>query len=286
MQSAILQAINGISLGALLFLLASGFTLTFGLMRVVNMAYGAYYLLGGYIGLSIVRAGGSFELAMIGGGLSIVVLGFLVDRFLIRPTGTNHLAQVLLTVGVAFVIGEVCLAIWGGDSLKIPLPSYLRGSIVLPGDIYYPKFRFALILFGIVAALSLWLLYHKTQIGAVVRAGVDDREMVTATGINIDRLFVLVSALGSFLAGVAGVVGGAFLTLNPGAEWDILVLALVVVIIGGLGSLEGAILGSIIVGLLDAYGRWLLPEFSYFVLFGPMAVLLLFRVTGIFGKEH
>lgn len=286
MQSAILQAINGISLGALLFLLASGFTLTFGLMRVVNMAYGAYYLLGGYIGLSIVRAGGSFELAMLGGGLSIVVLGYFIDRFLIRRTGNNHLAQVLLTVGVAFVIGEVCLAIWGGDSLKIPLPSYLRGSIVLPGDLYYPKFRFALIIFGIVAALSLWLLYHKTQIGAVVRAGVDDREMVTATGINVDRLFVLVSAMGSFLAGVAGVVGGAFLTLNPGAEWDILVFALVVVIIGGLGSLEGAILGSIIVGLLDAYGRWLLPEFSYFVLFGPMAVLLLFRVTGIFGKEH
>jgi branched-chain amino acid transport system permease protein len=286
MQSAILQAINGISLGALLFLLASGFTLTFGLMRVVNMAYGAYYLLGGYIGLSIVRATGSFELAVLGGGLSIVVLGFLIDRFLIRATGNNHLAQVLLTVGVAFVIGEVCLAIWGGDSLKIPLPSYLRGSIVLPGDLYYPKFRFALIVFGALAALSLWLLYHKTQIGAVVRAGVDDREMVTAAGINIDRLFVLVSALGSFLAGVAGVVGGAFLTLNPGAEWDILVFALVVVIIGGLGSLEGAILGSIIVGLLDAYGRWLLPEFSYFVLFGPMAVLLLFRVTGLFGKEH
>lgn len=286
MRSAILQAINGISLGALLFLLASGFTLTFGLMRVVNMAYGAYYLLGGYIGLSIVRAGGSFELAMLGGGLSIVVLGYLVDHLLIQSTGNNHLAQVLLTVGVAFVIGEVCLAIWGGDSLKIPVPSYLRGSIVLPGDIYYPKFRFALIVFGMLAALLLWLLYHKTQIGAVVRAGVDDREMVNATGINVDRLFVLVSALGSFLAGVAGVVGGAFLTLNPGAEWDILVLALVVVIIGGLGSLEGAILGSIVVGLLDAYGRWLLPEFSYFVLFGPMAVLLLFRVTGIFGKEH
>ena len=132
----------------------------------------------------------------------------------------------------------------------------------------------------------VWLLYHKTQIGAVVRAGVDDREMVNATGINVDRLFVLVSALASFLAGAAGVAGGAFLTLNPGAEWDILVLALVVVIIGGLGSLEGAILGSIIVGLLDAYGRWLFPELSYFILFGPMAILLLFRATGIFGKEH
>jgi branched-chain amino acid transport system permease protein len=286
MRSVILQFLNGISLGALLFLLASGFTLTFGLMRVVNMAYGAYYLLGGYIGLSIMRASGSFELAIVGGGISIVILGFLVDRYLIRPLGGNHLAQVLLTVGVAFLVGEVCLAIWGGDNLKVPTPSYLRGSIVLPGDLYYPTYRFSLVIFGILAAAALWLLYNKTQIGAVVRAGVDDREMVNAVGINVDRLFVLVSALGSFLAGASGVIGGAFLTLNPGAEWDILVLALVVVIIGGLGSLEGAILGSIIVGLLDAYGRWLFPEFSYFVLFGPMAVLLLFRVTGIFGKAH
>src|SRR6188768_67983 len=277
MSAVILQAGNGISLAALLFLLASGFTLTFGLMRVVNMAYGAYYLLGGYVGYSIARRTGSFELAMLGGGLTIVVIGFFVDRFLIRPLGANHLAQVLLTVG---------LAIWGGDNLKVLTPPYLRGAMELPGGLYYPKYRFALILFGTFAAVALWLMYHKTQIGAVVRAGVDDREMVNATGINVDRLFALVSALASFLAGMAGVVGGAFLTLNPGAEWDILVLALVVVIIGGLGSLEGAILGSIIVGLLDAYGRWLLPEFSYFVLFGPMAVLLLFRVTGIFGREH
>jgi branched-chain amino acid transport system permease protein len=286
MSSVILQGINGISLAALLFLLASGFTLTFGLMRVVNMAYGAYYLLGGYIGYSVARRTGSFELAILAGGIAIVFVGFVVDRFLIRPLGGNHLAQVLLTVGVAFVIGEVCLAIWGGDNLRVPMPSYLRGGMELPGGLFYPKFRFAMIVFSTVAAILLWLLYHKTQIGAVVRAGVDDREMVNATGINVDRLFVLVSALASFLAGMAGVVGGAFLTLNPGSEWDILVLALVVVIIGGLGSLEGAIVGSIIVGLLDAYGRWLWPELSYFILFGPMAVLLLFRATGLFGKEH
>jgi branched-chain amino acid transport system permease protein len=286
MSSVILQGINGISLAALLFLLASGFTLTFGLMRVVNMAYGAYYLLGGYIGYSVARRTGSFELAILAGGFAIVIVGYFVDRFLIRPLGGNHLAQVLLTVGVAFVIGEICLAIWGGDNLRVPMPSWLRGGMELPGGLFYPKFRFAMIVFGILTAIVLWLLYHKTQIGAVVRAGVDDREMVNATGINVDRLFVLVSALASFLAGLAGVVGGAFLTLNPGSEWDILVLALVVVIIGGLGSLEGAIVGSIIVGLLDAYGRWLWPELSYFILFGPMAVLLLFRATGLFGKEH
>jgi branched-chain amino acid transport system permease protein len=138
---------------------------------------------------------------------------------------------------------------------------------------------------GVLVGALLWVLYRKTQIGAVVRAGVDDREMVNAVGINVDLLFVLVSALASFLAGMAGVVGGAFLTLYPGAEWEILVYALVVVIFGGLGSLEGAMIGALLVGLLDAYGRWLLPEFSYFVLFGPMALLMLFRPRGIFGRE-
>ena len=284
-SSAVLQAINGTSLAALLFLLASGFTLTFGLMRVVNMAHGAYYLLGGYIGLTIAERTGSFALAILGGGAGIVALGYLIDRFLIRQTGENHLAQVLLTVGITFVIGDVALAIWGGDSLKVPAPAFLRGAMELPGGLVYPTYRFVLILFGVLVGGVLWVLYRKTQLGAVVRAGVDDREQVSATGINVDRLFVLVSALASFLAGMAGVVGGAFLTLYPGAEWEILVVALVVVIVGGLGSLEGAMLGALIVGLLDAYGRWLLPEFSYFVLFGPMAVLLLVRPRGIFGKD-
>ncbi|HEX2200029.1 MAG TPA: branched-chain amino acid ABC transporter permease [Burkholderiales bacterium] len=286
LTSAVLQAINGISLAALLFLLASGFTLSFGLMRVVNMAHGAYYLVGGYIGLTLAEKTGSFALALVGGGAAVVVLGFLIDRFLMRRTGENHLAQVLLTVGIAFVLGDLALWIWGGDNLMVPAPQYLKGAVVLPGELYYPRYRFVLIFFGVVVGAALWLLYRKTQLGAVVRAGVDDREQVNATGINVDRLFILVSALASFLAGMAGVAGGAFLTLYPGAEWEILVYALVVVIVGGLGSLEGAMIGALIVGLLDAYGRWLLPEFSYFVLFGPIALLMLFRPRGLFGKEH
>lgn len=285
MDSAILQVVNGISFGALLFLVASGFTISFGLMRVVNMAHGAYYLIGGYVGLTLAIETGSFALALIGGGASVVMLGYLVDRFLLRRLGDNHLAQVLLTVGVAFVIADVSLAIWGGDSLMVPTPDVLSGAVVLPGEIYYPKYRFVLIFLGVSVALGLWLLNHKTQIGAVVRAGVDDREQVSATGINVDRLFIIVSALASFLAGMAGVAGGAFLTLYPGAEWEILVYALVVVIVGGLGSLEGAMVGALIVGLLDAFGRWLLPEFSYFILFGPIALLMLFRPRGLFGAE-
>jgi branched-chain amino acid transport system permease protein len=254
-------------------------------MRVVNMAHGAYYLLGGYVGLSVAHATGSFTAALLAGGLAVVVLGFLVDRFLLRRTGENHLAQVLLTVGVAFVIGDVALRIWGGDFLKVPVPVAMRGAMELPGGLVYPTYRVVLIVLGAAVGALLWLLYSRTQIGAVVRAGVDDREQVAATGINVDRLFVMVSALASFLAGMAGVAGGAFLTLYPGAEWEILVYALVVVIVGGLGSLGGAMIGALVVGLLDAYGRWLLPEFSYFVLFAPMAVLLLVRPRGIAGKE-
>lgn len=286
MSSAFLQAINGVSFATLLFLVASGFTLSFGLMRVVNMAHGAYYLLGGYIGLTVTRLTGNFMLAIVAGGIVIAVLGLFIDRFLIRRVGENHLAQVLLTVGIAFVIGDIALWTWGGDNLKVPVPMFLRTAVELPGGMMYPSLRLMLVVFGVVVGIILWLLYHKTQLGAVVRAGVDDREMVSAIGINVDRLFIIVSALASFLAGMAGVVGGAFLTLYPGAEWEILVFALMVVIVGGLGSLEGAMVGALVVGLLDAFGRWLLPEFSYFVLFGPMAVLLLFRPTGLFGKAH
>ena len=152
MHSAILQAINGVSLAALLFLLASGFTLTFGLMRVVNMAHGAYYLLGGYIGYSITRHTGSFALGVLGGGLAIIPLGFLIDRFLISRTGENHLAQVLLTVGIAFVIGDLALKIWGGDNLKVPTPISLRGATELPGGIIYPTYRLVLILIGVGSA--------------------------------------------------------------------------------------------------------------------------------------
>lgn len=281
----VIQTLNGISMGSLLFLLSSGFTLTFGLARVVNMAHGALYLLGGYLGLSVVLATKNFWLALFAGGFGIVILYYFLDRFLIRRTGENHLAQVLLTVGIAFVIADIALLIWGGDARRLPAPAFTQGPIQLAAGLYYPRYRFLLIVFGVVVGILLWLIYKKTQIGAIVRAGVDDREMVSAMGININRLFALVFALAAFLAGLSGVAGGAFLTLYPGAEWEILVLALVVVIVGGLGSLGGAMIGSLIVGLIDSYGRWLLPEFSYFVIFGPMAALLLFRPTGLFGRK-
>jgi branched-chain amino acid transport system permease protein len=281
----VLQALNGVSMAALLFLLASGFTLTFGLGRVVNLAHGAFYLLGGYLGLSVLRATGSFWLALVAGGAGIVLVSWTCDRFLIRRARDHVLGQVLLTVGIAYVLADVCLSVWGGNPLRVSPPAFAQGPIDLPGGLVYPRYRFLLIVLGVVVAAALWLLYARTPLGALVRAGVDDREMVEALGIDADRLFALVFGLAAFLAGVSGVVGGAFLTLYPGAEWDILAYALVVVIVGGLGSLEGAMVGSLIVGLVDAYGRWLLPEFSYFMVFGPMAILLLLRPTGLFGRD-
>jgi len=272
-------------MGALLFLLASGFTLTFGLGRVVNLAHGAFYLLGGYLGLTVLRATGSFWLALLTGGAGIVVVSWGCDRFLIRRTRDNVLGQVLLTIGVAYVLADICLTVWGGNPLRLPPPAFASGPIDLPGGLVYPRYRFLLIVLGAAVGVVLWFLHARTRLGALVRAGVDDCEMAAGVGIDVDRLFALVFGFAAFLAGLSGVAGGAFLTLYPGAEWDILAYALVVVIVGGLGSLEGAMVGSLVVGLVDAYGRWLLPEFSYFMIFGPMAALLLIRPTGLFGRE-
>jgi branched-chain amino acid transport system permease protein len=281
----VIQALNGLSMAALLFFLASGFTLSFGLTRVANMAHGVFYLLGGYLGLSAFKFTGSFWLAMVAGGAGIIVVSYFCERFLIRRTGENELAQVLLTVGIVYVIADIALFIWGGDSLTIPPPAFAEGPMDLPGGLVYPKYRLLIIVFGVIVGGLLWFLYKRTQVGAIVRAGVDNREMVNAIGINIVRLFGLIFSLAAFLAGMSGVVGGAFIGLYPGAEWEILILALVVVIVGGMGSLGGAILGSLIVGLVDSYGRWLFPELAHFMVFGPMAILLLFRPSGLFGRE-
>ena len=286
MTAFILQFLNGLSLAALLFLLASGFTLTFGLARVVNMAHGAYYLLGGYFGLSVINATGNFFLGVVAGGLLIAAVNAVLERFLIRKTAGNALMQVLLTIGLVYIIAEVALIVWGGNPLRVPQPEWARGPIELAEGIYYPKYRFLLIVLGASVALGLFVLYRATPIGAIIRAGVDDPEMTAAMGINVNLVFAMVFGLAAFLAGASGVLGGAFLTLYPHAEWDILILALVVVIIGGLGSLEGAMAGSLVVGLIDSFGTWLLPEAAAFMMFGPMAVLLLVRPQGLFGRAE
>lgn len=279
----ILQVMNGLTFGSLLFLVASGFTLIFGLMRIVNLTHGVLYLLGGYLGLTVIRATGNFWLGILVAVIAMGILGVVLERTLLRQLRGNELAEVLLTIGIAFIFADIALMFWGGDPRTIPPPDFLRGAIRV-GNFIYPRFRLFTLLVGLLVAAALWLLQHKTRIGAIVRAGVDDAEMVSALGINLPAVFTGVFLFGAMLAGFAGVVGGGFLSLYRGADSEVLLFGLVVVIIGGMGSLEGALLGSLAVGLLDAFGKALIPELAYFTIFGPMMIMLALRPQGLFGR--
>lgn len=285
-MSWVLQLFNGLAMSALLFLLASGLTLAFGLMRVVNLAHGAFYLLGGYIGVSVVRATGSFWLAILAGGVGVAVLGYVSERTVFRKIGEHELRQVLMTLGLAYVIGDLTLAYWGGGVLSVSPPQWLTGSMPIFDWFAYPRYRVFLIVAGTLMALALWLLQERTSIGVSIRAGVDDRDMAAAMGVNVRSLFTAVFVFAALIAGMTGVLGGGFLRVFPGADWEVLVLALVVIIVGGLGSLKGAMIGALFVGIVDTYGRWLVPELAFAMVFAPMAILLAVRPQGLFGKEY
>ena len=263
--------------------MSSGFTLIFGLMRIVNLAQGSLYLLGGYVGLSVVRGTGSFWLALPAAAVAMGVLGLVVERGLLRTVRGRPMSEILLTVGLSFVAADLGLAVWGGDPITLDVPGALDGRTGLLG-VTYPVYRLFVIALGIAVAAGLWLLLERTRIGAVVRAGVDDREMAEALGIDVKAVFTAVFGLGALLAGLAGVVGGAYLSLAPGIDTQILTYALVVVVVGGLGSLRGAILGALLVGLIYVFGQALVPNLAYFVLFAPMALVLILRPQGLFGR--
>lgn len=277
------QTLNAITLAGLLFFLASGFTLIFGLMRIVNLAHGAFFLLAGYLGITTIRITGSFWVALLVVPLVTAFIGFVIERGLLRRVRGDAEAEVLITVGIIFIFADMSLFIWGGDPQTIPIPDILRGSVEVFG-ITYPRYRFFIVVFAILAGIGLFTLMGRTRIGAMIRAGVDDRDFAAALGINIQSVFTGVFVLGTALAGLGGVVGGALLTVTPLIDIEVLLFSLAVVIIGGLGSLPGAVVGALIVGFADAFGRALLPELSYFTLFAPMALILVFRPSGLLGK--
>lgn len=274
--------LNGLTFAALLFVVASGFTLIFGLLRIVNLAHGALYLLGGYVGFAAAGRLG-FAAGAVAAMAAAAAAGVALQAGLLRFVRGYELRQVLLTLGVAFILDDLGLLAWGGDTFTVPVPAALQGATVVAG-VFYPKYRLFVLALGVTVFALLWLLLNHTRLGALIRAGVDDAETVEAMGVNIRRVFLLTFALGAALAGLGGVVGGAFLTLYPGADAEILVFSLAVVIIGGRGSLVGAAVGALLVGLLNAFGQVLFPELAYFVIFGPMALILAFRPLGLFGR--
>jgi branched-chain amino acid transport system permease protein len=275
--------LNGATFAALLFVVGSGFTLIFGLMRIVNLAHGALYLLGGYVAFSVAMKTGSFALGIACAAGAVAIAGLLIDVVLLRFVRGNDLRQVLLTVGVALVLNDAMLLIWGGDTFTVPVPQWLQGPAHFAG-ITYPIYRLFVLAVGVAIFIALWLLLNRTRLGALIRAGVDDAEMVEAMGVNIRRVFIYTLMLGTALAGIGGALGGALLSLYPTADAEILVFSLAVVIIGGRGSLAGAAVGALLVAMLATFGQVWFPELAYFVIFGPMAVLLAFRPLGLFGR--
>lgn len=280
----IIQALNSLSLGGLLFLLSSGFSLIFGLMRIANLSHGAFFMLGGYIGLSALRSGFNFWAAVAIGGLAVAILGGLIERLLLRRLNDRPLAQVLVTLGFTFIAADLCLMIWSGDPIRVPAPAETAGIIRVMG-VVFPLYRVVVLVISLVVAVLLWILIERTRLGAMIRAGVDDMAMARAVGIPASTLFSVVFALGAFLAGAGGVLGAPILSLYPGLDTDMLPLALVVVILGGVGSLAGAFVASFAIGLVYTFGQALVPDLAYVILFLPMVLVLALRPSGMFGRQ-
>src|SRR6202035_1462228 len=264
----VVQTLNGISFGMLLFLLAAGLSLIYGLMKILNLTHGSFYLLGGYIGLVVVHKTGSFVLAVLVASCAIAFVGVIMERFFLRRVHLQELPPALLTFGFLFIFSDLATVIWGSNPQTMPKPAMFGASIQI-GPFFYPSYRLFIIGFGLFVAALLWWLQEGTRVGAMVRASVDDEEVARALGINVSLLFTLVFALGAFLAALGGVMGGPIVGVYPGADFEVLLLGFVVVIIGGLGSLKGALAGGLIVGLLDNFGKVFFPEFALFTIFAP-----------------
>jgi branched-chain amino acid transport system permease protein len=285
MQFWVIQALNSLALGGLLFLLASGFSLIFGLMRIANLTHGAFFMLGAYIGASLIRSytGVNIWLAALGSGLAVAAMGGLLERFVLRRLSDNPLGQVLVTLGIAFIISDACLLIWGGDPIPVPTPASLQRPTQVFG-FFFPTYRLIVVASAVVAAVGLYIMLERTRLGAMIRAGVDDMQMARAVGIPVSRLFTAVFCLGAGIAGAGGVLGGPILSAYPGLDADMLPLALIVVILGGVGSLVGAFIGSFIIGFIYTFGTALIPDLAYVILFLPMIVVIAFRPQGLFGR--
>lgn len=275
--------LNGLTLAALLFIMASGLTLAFGLMRVVNLAHGAFYLLGGYVGVQLVEQTDSLLIGILVGGLVALVVGVLMERVLLRHVRGLDLSEALLTIAVGIIISDGLLMVYGGQPQTLPLPPALRAPVDL-GVMMYPTFRVLIMVFAVVLGVALWLVMTRSRIGAAIRAGVDDRETAMTQGINVPLLFGGVFAVASLLAGVAGVIGTSYMSLNQGLDVRVLMLSLVVIIIGGMGSLKGAAVGALITGLVSSFATGYLPQFALFFLFLPMTLILVLRPQGLFGR--
>jgi len=288
---------GGLTLGALYFLVASGFTLIFGLMRNVNLAHGSLYLLGGYIGYVVSNVTGELWITLPVVFIVVALLGLLLQHQVFRRMEGQELRQTMVTIGLSVVLADLMLWVWGGQSYTLQTPQWLTGPATLPivvgadrsgNPVYmrFPQVRIAILVMAIIIGVAMWLVLNRTRLGMLIRAGVDDREMLTASGVRIHYVFLAVFGFGAGLAGIAGVVGGTFQSLAPGEDTRFLLASLVVVIVGGMGSIPGAALGALIIGLVEQIGLVYAPTYSVVFTFLIMALVLAFRPQGLIGSRR
>ena len=286
--------LNGVTLGGLYFLVASGFTLVFGLMRNVNLAHGSMYLLGAYIGYDVAEASGSWFLGLAAAFLAIALSGALLQVLVFRRMEGDDLRQTLVTIGLSIVAADLMLAIWSGVTYQFSPPEWLFGATELPiisvikssgATVYikYPIYRLSVLVVAVGIGIALWLFLNRTRIGMMIRAGVNDRDMLSASGVNVQLVFAVVFALGAGLAGFAGVVGGTALSIAPGEDIRYLLASLIVVIVGGLGSVTGAAIGALLIGLAEQFGLAYFPTYGVVLTFLIMVFVLAVRPQGIMG---
>ena len=282
----VIQTLNGIQYGLLLFLIASGLTLVFGIMGIINLAHGSFYMIGAYLAFSFTQWTGSLPVAILLGIPVTLLLGLLIEKcFIVHLYKRDHLQQVLLTFGLILIFNETQLIIWGGDPNGVPVPPVLSGSIPISDTLNYPVYRIFLSLVCLVLAGLLALVIQKTRIGMRIRAGFSNREMVESLGVNVRLLYAIVFSVGVTLAGVAGMLAAPVETVYPGMGEQILIVSFVVVVIGGIGSVKGAFLGALAIGLVDVYGQVYLPEIASVAVYALMAAVLLWRPAGLFGRS-
>ena len=286
--------LNGVTLGGLYFLVASGFTLVFGLMRNVNLAHGSMYLLGAYIGYEVADSTGSWFLGLAVAFVAIALSGILLQVLIFRRMEGQDLRQTLVTIGISIIAADLMLAIWTGTTYQFAPPEWLFGAAELPiisvirsnGEavmIKYPIYRLTVLGVAVAIGVALWVFLNRTRVGAMIRAGVNDRDMLSATGVNVQLVFALVFAIGAGLAGFAGVIGGTALSIAPGEDVRYLLASLIVVIVGGLGSVSGAAIGALLIGLAEQFGLAYFPTYGVVFTFLIMVVVLAVRPQGIMG---
>ena len=281
----VVTLLNGLTLASLYFVVASGFTLVFGLMRNVNLAHGSLYLLGGYVGYVVAEHTGWWVLALAAGFLTAAVLGLLLQVVILRHMQRQELRQTMVTIGISIIIADLLLWAFTGEVHQMQAPEWLRGPIRgLPIVNAYSAYRLSLLAFGIVIGVALWLFLNRTRVGMMIRAGVDDRQMLAAAGVNVGLVFAITFAIGAGLAGLGGVIGAVELSMVPGEDTRLLLASLIVVIVGGMGSVVGAAIGAVILGLAETFGLAYAPTYSVVFTFVILVVVLAFRPRGLMGR--